>query len=89
MGEEKKHVVNYSNNLKSYHRNPSPEIEAEQEKTRKMRLCLKCDPPKKFLSNGPWNRVCEKCNHINERVFKKEHASKNSNRDIKPILEDY
>lgn len=33
---------------------------------KKKRLCLKCG--QKFLSKGPYNRICEKCSLTNERV---------------------
>jgi hypothetical protein len=33
---------------------------------KKKRDCLKCG--KQFLSKGPYNRICEKCGLMNERV---------------------
>ncbi len=33
----------------------------------KKRLCLKCG--KKFLSEGPHNRICVKCGLINDRII--------------------
>ncbi|MEK6765107.1 MAG: hypothetical protein AABY49_02610 [Planctomycetota bacterium] len=33
---------------------------------RKKRACLKCG--KLFLSKGPYNRICEKCGLMNERI---------------------
>ncbi len=33
---------------------------------KKKRACLKCG--KQFLSKGPYNRICEKCGLMNERV---------------------
>ncbi len=33
---------------------------------KKKRACLKCG--QKFLSKGPYNRICEKCGLSNERV---------------------
>ena len=33
---------------------------------RKKRACLKCG--QKFLSKGPYNRICDKCSLTNERV---------------------
>ncbi len=33
---------------------------------KKRRVCLKCR--KKFLSTGPYNRICEKCVLSNERI---------------------
>ena len=35
-------------------------------KLKKDRYCLKCG--KKFLSKGPYNRICDKCGVTNERV---------------------
>jgi ribosomal protein S27AE len=34
--------------------------------SKKKRACLKCG--KQFLSNGPYNRICDKCGLMNERV---------------------
>ena len=28
------------------------------------RICLSCDRP--FLSEGPWNRICPRCNKAND-----------------------
>ena len=36
------------------------------------RLCLKCG--KKFLSERPYNRICEKCSLINEEMAFKTHS---------------
>ncbi len=33
---------------------------------KKKRACLKCG--QKFLSKGPYNRICDKCSVSNERV---------------------
>jgi hypothetical protein len=33
---------------------------------REKRICMKCG--KKFPSTGPYNRICDKCNTMNERV---------------------
>ncbi len=33
---------------------------------KKKRTCLKCG--KQFLSKGPYNRICDKCGLMNERV---------------------
>ncbi len=33
---------------------------------KKKRACLKCG--KQFLSKGPYNRICDKCGLMNERV---------------------
>ena len=36
------------------------------------RWCLKCG--EKFLSECPYNRICEKCSLINKRIALKTHA---------------
>ena len=36
-------------------------------KLQNKRLCLKCG--KKFLSEGPHNRICVKCGLINDRII--------------------
>lgn len=33
---------------------------------KKKRVCLKCE--NQFLSKGPYNRICDKCGLMNERV---------------------
>ena len=40
--------------------------------SKKKRLCLKCGA--KFLSERPYNRICEKCSLINERIGLKTHS---------------
>ena len=39
---------------------------------RQKRMCLKCG--EKFHSKGPYNRICEKCSLMNERVAKSTYA---------------
>ncbi len=34
------------------------------------RVCLRCDPPKKFLSQGKFNRICEPCSRHQEAIIK-------------------
>ena len=34
--------------------------------TKQKRICLKCG--EKFPSKGPYNRLCDKCSSMNERV---------------------
>ena len=36
------------------------------------RICLKCG--EKFPSKGPYNRVCDKCSSMNERVANSTYA---------------
>ncbi len=40
--------------------------------SKKKRLCLKCG--EKFLSERPYNRICEKCSLINERIALHTHS---------------
>ena len=39
---------------------------------RQKRICLKCG--KKFHSKGPYNRICDKCSLMNERVASSTYA---------------
>lgn len=39
---------------------------------RKKRACLKCG--KLFLSKGPYNRICEKCGLMNERIVSSTYS---------------
>ena len=36
------------------------------------RICLKCG--EKFPSKGPYNRICDKCSSMNERVASSTYA---------------
>ncbi len=40
------------------------------------RICLKCG--EKFPSKGPYNRVCDKCSSMNERVASSTYAIRES-----------
>ncbi len=40
------------------------------------RTCLKCGG--KFPSKGPYNRICDKCSSMNERVAKSTYAVRNN-----------
>ncbi len=40
--------------------------------SKKERLCLKCG--EKFLSECPYNRICENCRLINEKIALKTHS---------------
>ncbi len=43
-------------------------------RSKKKRLCLKCG--EKFLSECPYNRICEECSLTNERIeFRTHHVS--------------
>ncbi len=35
-------------------------------KSKQKRYCLRCE--KKFVSEGPYNRICDKCRLANERI---------------------
>ncbi len=43
---------------------------------RQKRICLKCG--EKFHSKGPYNRICDKCSLMNERVAKSTYAVRES-----------
>ena len=43
---------------------------------RQKRICLKCG--EKFSSKGPYNRVCDKCSSVNERVASSTYAVRNN-----------
>ena len=40
------------------------------------RICLKCG--EKFPSKGPYNRICDKCSSMNERVATSTYAVRES-----------
>ena len=52
----------------------------------KKRLCLKCG--KRFLSKGPYNRVCERCCLLNERMATSTYSIGDTSPGKKDILED-
>ncbi len=41
---------------------------------RQKRICLKCG--EKFPSKGPYNRLCDKCSSMNERVASSTYAAR-------------
>jgi len=43
---------------------------------RQKRTCLKCG--EKFPSKGPYNRICDKCGAINERVASSTYSVRKS-----------
>ncbi len=48
------------------------------------RICLKCGG--KFPSKGPYNRICDKCSSMNERVSSSMYAIRNSPpSDLSPL----
>ena len=44
--------------------------------SRQKRICLKCG--EKFPSKGPYNRLCDKCSSMNERVASSTYAARKS-----------
>jgi hypothetical protein len=50
------------------------------------RLCLKCG--KKFPSKGLYNRICERCSLLNERMVKSTYSVGNTTSDKPHISED-
>lgn len=52
---------------------------------KKKRLCLKCG--KKFLSKGPYNRICEKCGMMNERIASSSYSISSKPSDEASVLE--
>jgi hypothetical protein len=55
-------------------------------KWKKKRLCLRCE--KMFLSKGPYNRVCERCSLLNERMATSTYSIGNTSQDKSHISED-
>lgn len=53
---------------------------------KKKRLCLKCGD--KFISKGPYNRICEKCGIANERIALGIYAVRGIFPDKPELLED-
>ncbi len=51
----------------------------------KKRLCLKCG--KKFTSKGLYNRICERCSLLNERMATGTYSVGNTTSDKPDILE--
>ncbi len=49
----------------------------------KKRLCLKCG--KKFLSKGLYNRICERCSLLNERMATGTYSVGNTTSDKSDI----
>ncbi len=49
----------------------------------KKRLCLRCG--KKFPSKGLYNRICERCSLLNERMVKSTYSVGNTTSDKSDI----
>ena len=69
-----KSISNYSkpNKLKATSKGASTNVISSNQK----RVCLKCG--EKFPSKGPFNRVCDKCSSMNERVANSTYAVRES-----------
>ncbi len=66
-------------------RDTSLSCDTNKIRSKKKRLCLKCG--KKFLSKRPYNRICEKCSLINERMVLRTHSvsSKHLDEEKDPV----
>ena len=69
-----KRVSNYSkpNRKKMKLKDTSEEVSTKVISLKQKRVCLKCG--EKFPSKGPYNRVCDKCSSMNERVANSTYA---------------
>lgn len=69
-----KRVTNYSKpeRDKMKLKNTSKEASTKVTSLKQKRVCLKCG--EKFPSKGPYNRVCDKCSSMNERVANSTYA---------------
>jgi predicted amidophosphoribosyltransferase len=83
-------MIQNQNSLKSDRkrktlRDTSLSCDTNKIRSNKKRLCLKCG--KKFLSIGPYNRICEKCSLINKRMALHTHSvsSKHLDEEKDPI----
>ena len=83
-----KNTSNYlnPNKKKSKLKNAPRDFSAPQTKFKKKRLCLKC--AKKFQSKGPYNRLCEKCTLVNERMAASSYSvSSSAGGESRPSIE--
>ena len=53
-------------------RDTSLSCDTNKFKSKKERLCLKCG--ERFLSENPYNRICESCSLINKKIALKTHS---------------
>ena len=69
-----KRVSNYSkpNRKKMKLKDTDNEANTKAISLKQKRVCLKCG--EKFPSKGPYNRVCDKCSSMNERVANSTYA---------------
>lgn len=75
-----------SNKKKRILKDSPRDYNTSRTKLKKKRLCLKCG--KKFQSKGPYNRLCEKCILINERVAAGIYSVSSSSPDESSYFED-
>ena len=73
-----KSVSNYSklNRKKMRLKDTNEEDSTKVISLKQKRVCLKCG--EKFPSKGPYNRVCDKCSSMNERVANSTYAVRES-----------
>ena len=73
-----KSISNYSkpNRKKMKLKDTIEEVSTKVISLKQKRVCLKCG--EKFPSKGPYNRVCDKCSSMNERVANSTYAVRES-----------
>ncbi len=73
-----KSISNYSkpNSKKMELKGTSKEASTKVISLKRKRVCLKCG--EKFPSKGPYNRVCDKCSSMNERVANSTYVVRES-----------
>jgi len=54
-------------------------------KSKKKRICLRCE--KQFVSEGPYNRICDKCRLANERIASSVYSINGPSAEIKNFVE--
>ncbi len=69
-----RNVSNYSkpNSRKMKRKDTNKGCDSKVINLKQMRICLKCG--EKFPSKGPYNRICDKCSSMNERVASSTYA---------------
>ena len=68
----KNHNILKSDRIRKTLRGTSLSCDTIKFGSKKERLCLKCG--EKFLSERPYNRICEKCSLKNEEIALKLHS---------------
>jgi len=68
----KNHNILKSDRKSKSLRNTSLGDNTDKSESKKERLCLKCG--EKFLSEYPYNRICEKCGLTDEKIALKAHS---------------